>query len=67
MHIINKVTNYSRLFWSSEAYWEIAQLPINLNVDQSINEAPNIIIVTKEDVLTNLTALSPTKCILSIK
>ena len=38
--------------------------PINLNADRCVNDAT---FVNKEGGLTNLTALSPTRCISSIK
>ena len=42
------------------------RFPVDLNADRSMDEAQDIIIVNKEGVLTNLTALSPTRCISAI-
>ena len=39
--------NYNRLFWSTEAWWQIARLPINLNEDHSIHIAHDIIVTNK--------------------
>ena len=62
MHVNDNVKNYRRLVWSTEACWQISRLPINLNADRSMNESQDIIIVTKEGILTHLKALSHIKC-----
>ena len=67
LHIVDKVINYSRLFRSTEACGHISRLPIKLNEDHSIQIAHDIITITNEGVLTNLTALSPTNYISVIK
>ena len=66
MHISDKLKTHSRWFWSTEAFWQISRFPIDRNAERCIHGAQDIIILTKEGVLTNPTALSPNRCISSI-
>ena len=43
MHIIDKLKNYSRLFLSTEACWQISRFSVALNADRSMDEAQDII------------------------
>ena len=56
MHIIDKLKNYSRLSWSTEACWHISRFPIDRNAEFCIHGVQDIISVNKEGLLTNLTA-----------
>ena len=42
LHMNDKVKIYSRLFWSTEACWQISQFPIDWNAERCINGAQDI-------------------------
>ena len=65
LHIVDKIKNYSRLFWSTEACWKNLTAWI-IKAYRNMYDAQDIIILTKDGILTNLTSLSPSNCISSI-
>ena len=47
MHIRDKLKYYSWIFLSAEPFWQISRLPIDLIADRIMDEAQDIIIITK--------------------